>query len=142
MKNNIIILLIAVIAIGGLAFFGGLKYGQANISKSFQGQNNRQFGAQGQNTTRNGSQQGGFTNGEIISKDDKSITVKMRDGGSKIIFYSPNTEIGKFVSGTAGDINTGENIMVTGTANPDGSITAQSIQIRPTQPSPSSPPQQ
>jgi hypothetical protein len=70
-------------------------------------------------------------NGDIISKDDKSVTVKNRAGGSQIIFFAPSTAIGKTTSGTAADLTVGENIMVNGTANPDGTITATNIQIRP-----------
>lgn len=35
----------------------------------------------------------GFVRGEIIDKDEISITVKLTEGGSKIVFYSDNTEI-------------------------------------------------
>jgi len=130
MKKIIIITLIAVIVVGAGAFYGGLKYGQSKNSRGI-GQGN--FQAIGAGRNGNGSRSGaGFVSGEIISKDDKSITVKLVNGGSKIVFYSDKAEIGKFVNGTLSDLNVGENVVVNGTANQDGSLTAQSIQIRPT----------
>ena len=81
-----------------------------------------------------GNRAGGFTTGEVIAKDAQSITIKMRDGSSKILFYSAKTDVLKSTAGTSDDVAVGSQIMANGTANQDGSMTAQSIQIRPAMP--------
>lgn len=142
MNKLISVAAIVAVVVGGGAFYGGMKYAEgksprgrfqqglgANAGDAF-GQDHG-GGPRGQGGQRSG---GGFASGEIISKDDKSITVKMRDGGSKIIFYSDTTEVGKFVNAMVADLEVGKNVTVNGTANQDGSLTAQSIQIRPVTP--------
>ena len=75
---------------------------------------------------------GNFISGSIISEDSTSITLQLAgNAGSKIIFYSGYNSNWKMASGTASDLSTGTNVSVTGTTNSDGSVTAQSIQIRP-----------
>ena len=43
---------------------------------------------------------------------------------------SDNTQITKSVGGTVDDLEKGEKIFVSGDENPDGSYTAQTIQLR------------
>jgi len=67
----------------------------------------------------------------VISKDEKSLTIKLPDGSSKIVFFSDSTEISKTTEGTIDDIEIGKQIMVSGDQNSDGSITAKTIQLSP-----------
>ena len=145
-KNHYIAVLAIVIVVGGGAFYGGMQYG-ASKTKATQvaargnfgggagangGQRSSQGGQNGGQRMAGGANvSGGFVNGSIISKDDKSITVKSQDGSSKIIFFSDSTTIGKATSGSVSDLATGQQVMVNGKANSDGTIAAQSIQIRP-----------
>lgn len=125
----IIIAAVAALVFGVAGYFIGSAYGNMSgspIGQAYQGQN-------GQRVFRGGVT-GGVISGQIVSFDDKSITVQSPNGGSKVIFYSPTTEISKIATSSANDLANNENIMVVGSQNSDGSITAQSIQIRPSLP--------
>lgn len=146
MKKFLPAIIIIAIVIAGGAFYGGMVYGKSQ-SAGTPGGNAQNFRGQGQfanRVGRTGNNSGaGFANGQIISKDDKSITLQLNNnGGSKIIFYSPSTEVGKFVTSTPSDLTIGQNVVVTGQTNQDGSVTAQSIQIRPNLPNNQQPGQQ
>lgn len=132
MNKQITIFTIIVIAATGLSFYGGMKYNQTQ-SDAERTANRAQFGGGGNGTRglRGGAVGGGFISGEVIAKDDASITVKLRDGGSKIIFLSGSAEVMKSSQGGVQDIIIGAQINANGTANSDGSVTAQTIQIRP-----------
>lgn len=123
-KSTTIIVVLVLIAV---SFYGGTKYNQ---SKTPARGNFGTFTNGGQRGGRGAGAGGGFVSGDIISKDETSVTVKMRDGGSKIIFISDSTAVIKSVSGKISDLSVGEEITSMGTANTDGSISAQSIQIR------------
>lgn len=114
-----------------LAFYGGMKYGQSSAPVTGTPGIRNFSGAMGARGTRGGNF-GGVAAGAIVAKDTTSITLGMPDGtGSRIIFFSDATPVSKSVAGTVSDLTVGENISVNGTANSDGSINAQSIQIRP-----------
>ncbi len=133
---------ILLIIVGAGAFYGGMKYAESenpakgnfpnfnNLSAEERQARLQQFGAVGPGGQRGAQTNGGFSSGEILSQDDKSITIKLRDGGSKIIFFSTSTKIIKSTAGTVADLKTGETIMVNGEANDDGSIIAQTIQLQ------------
>jgi hypothetical protein len=78
----------------------------------------------------------GFTTGDILSKDEIGITIKLRNGGSQIILVSPSIEVSKMSPTNQSDLQVGSSVMITGKTNADGSMTATSIQIRPDAPSP------
>lgn len=127
----------AVIA-GGIGFFGGVRYQQRQVP-SF-GAGRFAMMGQGANTVafgqgRTGGQRGMMglrpVAGEIISSDDKSITVKLADGSSKIVFLSEKTVINKASTATMSDLATGQRVAVFGESNSDGSVTAQNIQLNP-----------
>lgn len=132
--DNTYIKIAGAVIIVLLAFFAGTKYGGLNSSSrgGFQGGNFTGGGKNGGGMMR--GNRGGALVGEIVSKDDKSITIKLKDGGSKIVFFSDSTGVVKADPGSISDLTPGQQIVVTGSVNTDGSETAQSIQIRPNLP--------
>lgn len=135
-QKTVIALVIALVVVGGGAFYGGTAYAKRTAMAGRQaafggagGQNRGGFAAGGA-----GRNAGGFASGEILSKDDKSITIKSRNGGSQIIYYSDSTKIGKSVEGTSADLILGEQVVVSGKTNTDGTVTAQTVDVRPALP--------
>lgn len=140
MKNQLYIYAVVALVVGlGVGFFVGTKYdGSSSSSGSAVSQNgqrrqggNAQFGGgAGGAGAAGGANRAGVTTGDIIAKDSKSVTVKMRDGSTKIVFFAASTTIVKSVDGTADDLVVGKSIVAMGSANADGSVTAQNIQVR------------
>ena len=129
--KKLIPIIVAFIIVAGGTFYGGMRF-QEYRTKS-------QFGKMAGNMGRPGSGQrsgapnvkgGSITDGEIISKDDKSITVKTQDGSTKIIYFTDSTIVAKQAEGSSSDLTSGVKVMVNGKANSDGSIAASNIQIR------------
>jgi len=131
-------LVITALLFGGAGFFGGMKYAQSKASATPAGQfaamraggiaNGSRTGVAGQFRGANG---GGMTSGEVVTSDDNGLTVKLSDGSSKNVYYASSTSIGKMAEGSKDDLSQGTAVVITGTSNSDGSITANTIQIRP-----------
>lgn len=137
MKDYKILLVVLGVSIltAGAGFYGGLLFQKSRTPKiGLNGFMSRDFVRNGKNqmpfSGAGGRMGGGVLRpivGEILSKDDKSVTVKMQDGSSKIVMLSSTTVINKAEKVDAGALAVGGTIRVFGTTNPDGSVTAQDI---------------
>ena len=132
MKNTntiIIISVILVIVAAGGGFFGGMMY-QKNQAPV--------LGAAGRGNFAARSGQGGQNaaafrpvRGQVLSLSDTTLTVKMPDGSTKIVVLSSSTAFMQSTKAALTDVKTGNTVNVVGTANSDGSVTAQDVQINP-----------
>ena len=141
--KKILLIIIVIIIVGSGVFYGGMKYGKGkNSLGQFSGQNFQNLSSEERQQLFQGNMAGNvqkgvargtgseFLTGEVINKDEQSLTLKMSDGGSKIIFFSDSTQISKTINGSIDDVEIGKQIMVSGEQNSDGSYTAQTIQER------------
>jgi hypothetical protein len=153
MKKQYLVTLAIIIAVAAGAFFGGLAYQKSNDSlKGLSGQdltkkmqslglseNGFAVGANvnGSRTFPGGSGNrqfgGGMVNGDIVSMDSQSITVKQQDGSTKTVYYSSSTTVSKSTTGSASDLTVGATVRANGTSNTDNSVTATTIQLNPTE---------
>lgn len=130
-NNHKIIFGVIIVLVAGGAFYAGTKYASAdrnNMRANFT--RGMQTGGGAALSGQKGMRLGGMIGGEILSKDDKSITIKTPNGGSRLVFLSGTTEVSKSVTGTLEDLSVGAQVSVQGTDNSDGSVTAKSVQIR------------
>lgn len=144
MKNKIIVpILVTVVVAGGIGFYAGMQVGKGAApasggSVSYQGGGGQGFqgGAGGPSGAgRRGGLAGGIVTGQVLSLSGGNLTVQSRSGSSQLVILPGSAAVTKSVSGSASDITAGETVMIQGTPNSDGSITAQTVQIRPTMPS-------
>jgi len=132
MKNNAILIGVVAVIIGlAGGFFIGKSYQSSQTSGNFgqfgNGQQRQRTGLPNDQTRMTGRQ----IIGEIISQDDKSITIKLPDGSTKIILFSEKTSVIEATSASTTALAVGKTVGVFGTTNTDGSITAQNIQLNP-----------
>lgn len=142
-KKTVLLGVVALIALG-VGFFGGVAYEKQSVAASLSGQGasmrngagdrSAGFGSMGTRTgdaRGAGAMGGGFAVGEILSHDDKSITIRTSDGGSRIVYFSDTTSISKSAPTASTDLSVGERVRVNGKSSPDGTVAAENIDILP-----------
>ncbi len=74
--------------------------------------------------------------GEITANSSSSITVKVKDGNTRVVNITGSTTISVFATatsspttGTISDLTVGKSVMAEGDANADGSLTARMIKV-------------
>jgi len=113
-----------------VSFVAGVQTGKSkNINKTFGNRNipngmNQNFNKGTGMNTRSGN-----ILGEVLSKDENSLTIKSKTNGSKIVIVSKATEVFKTITGSIADITVGTNVMITGKEGDGGSTIADSIRI-------------
>lgn len=120
MKREILFLIILIL-VATAAFYGGMKYQQSKMPQ-------RIFFQRGGQTIQ--AREGMFY-GEVISKDEKNLTLKLPDGSTRIVFLSEQTEFLKTTEGDLNDIEVGKQIMIIGNQTIEGAFVAEQIHLSP-----------
>ena len=132
MKNEQMITMGFVLVVAGVAFFGGIKYQETKQPTMGQfgtrGGANRGAGGQGNQVNRAGFRP---VTGTILSVDKGTMTVKLEDGSSKIVALPDSAAIDKSAPAAKSDLTVGTRVLVMGSTNTDGTLTAQTIQLNP-----------
>ena len=137
MNKNSWIVAIIIVIIGAGGFYAGMQYqaGKAPTGQ-FAGAAGTRAGFAGRVGSPSGT--GGATFGTILSVSPTSITVQLPAStstsattGTKLVLYDASTQIQETQAVPTSSLVVGESVTVAGTANPDGSVSATSIQIRP-----------
>jgi hypothetical protein len=128
-KNNLILTIIVMFVVGGLAFWGGVQYQKRQIGNFRSDQPANIRGQLKEMPERSGTQLGRVVNGEIISVEDETITIKTQEDDTRIVIFSDLTRINKTNEGSIADLQIGEQVMVVGAEDTSGVVTAQNISI-------------
>ncbi len=115
-----------------LALVGGYSFGKSTVANArsgsfasgvFSSSTRGRFSGAGGNG-------GGFASGQIAAIDGQSLTLQLANGNSEVVFYSSSTLVTEPTNVSISALKSGVNVMIGGTTNSDGSLTAQSIQVR------------
>jgi hypothetical protein len=123
-KATIIWVIVAIIA-----FVGGWYIGKST-SASSTGRGAFASSTRGGFAGRAGGAGGGFVAGTVSAIDSDSITLQLANGNSENVFYSSSTSVIEPMPASISSVTPGTMVMIGGTTDSSGNLTASSIQIR------------
>ncbi|HVO28706.1 MAG TPA: hypothetical protein VMT81_01860 [Candidatus Paceibacterota bacterium] len=126
-KIHIIWAIIAVAALAG-GFFWGKSVGSAAVASRAGGR--FALGSSTAGFAGRAGAAGGLITGQVSAIDGDSITLQLANGNSEVVFYSSSTPVVMPQPASISSVTPGTDIIVTGTQNSDGSVTASGIQVR------------
>lgn len=135
MNKTILTAVIVAVVAGGAGFAAGRLIGTRGQPPF----GDRQFGAGAERfgqSTGPGTEQREFRQGmqqavgEVLSLDATGFTLTLPGGGSRIVLVPATAAVTTAASASLQDIVVGSQVSVTGITNDDGSITANSLQLR------------
>lgn len=134
-KKQYTILLLIIVPIGVGMFFAGRKF-ESRKATDLQLSENRNETAPQSTDQKNQAQSikskstKSFS-GQIVSKDNKNMMIKTRDGGSQSLILIENVVVDKVVSAEESELVLGQQITAIGETMEDGKLQTQEIHIRP-----------
>jgi hypothetical protein len=135
-KNTWITALVVAIIFGGGGYYFGTQHASSAApggAAAFAGRTGGTGNAAGRFGA--GASGGGFTTGTIISTGSGTMTIQLPSStstsattGTKIVLS--NTTVTEMKNVDPSTLAVGQDVVISGTANSDGSLTATSIQVR------------
>jgi hypothetical protein len=122
--------LVAALAVGGII---GVVIGQNTAqSAAPAGFRQGQFpgganAGDGSGSGLPGGGRGNLTSGTVTSVDGDVVTISLQDGSTVTVTTTADTTVTKTVDATVGDLTAGEEVVVSGTKDDSGNVTATSI---------------
>jgi hypothetical protein len=108
---------------------GGVVYGKSTTSAGKSLTGSFSSSTRGAYAGRGGAASGGLVTGTIASITGSSMTVQLANGNSEVVLYSTSTPVTEPTTVSVSKLTVGAIIMVGGSSNSDGSLTATTIQI-------------
>jgi hypothetical protein len=129
-KIHIIWALVAVVALVGGIFWGksmaSSGAGARGLAGNFASSTRGGFAGRAGGA---GAAAGSFITGQVSSIGSSSLTLQLANGNSEVVFYSSATTVTEPTTVSVSKLTAGSNVVITGTTNSDGSVTASSIQV-------------